>query len=106
MTPPAPPESTIGAMTTAVRPHARPASEQSRPADVFVVFGITGDLAKQMTFRSLYRLGRRGLPPGRCCAGPADAWPPDALRERAHAAIAGAGETIDTELFDRFMKRF
>jgi glucose-6-phosphate 1-dehydrogenase len=31
------------------------------PADVFVIFGITGDLAKVMTFRSLYRLERRGL---------------------------------------------
>lgn len=31
------------------------------PADVFVVFGITGDLAKVMTFRSLYRLELRGL---------------------------------------------
>ena len=31
------------------------------PADVFVVFGITGDLAKVMTFRSLYRLEARGL---------------------------------------------
>ena len=30
-------------------------------ADVFVAFGITGDLAKVMTFRSLYRLERRGL---------------------------------------------
>jgi glucose-6-phosphate 1-dehydrogenase len=30
-------------------------------ADVFVAFGITGDLAKEMTFRSLYRLERRGL---------------------------------------------
>lgn len=29
------------------------------PADVLVVFGITGDLAKKMTFRSLYRLERR-----------------------------------------------
>ena len=28
---------------------------------VLVVFGITGDLAKEMTFRSLYRLERRGL---------------------------------------------
>ena len=39
--------------------------EQAGPvptaADVFVVFGITGDLAKVMTFRSLYRLERRGL---------------------------------------------
>ena len=30
-------------------------------ADVFVVFGISGDLAKEMTFRSLYRLERRRL---------------------------------------------
>ncbi len=28
-------------------------------ADVFVVFGITGDLAKVMTFHSLYRLEKR-----------------------------------------------
>ena len=31
-------------------------SSSPRPADVFVVFGITGDLARVMTFRSLYRL--------------------------------------------------
>ena len=30
--------------------------QEKRPADVFVIFGITGDLAKVMTFRSLYRL--------------------------------------------------
>ena len=39
----------------------QPESTGQRPADVFVVFGITGDLAKVMTFRSLYRLERRGL---------------------------------------------
>ena len=27
-----------------------------QPADLLVVFGITGDLAKVMTFHSLYRL--------------------------------------------------
>ncbi len=32
-----------------------------RPGDALVVFGITGDLAKQMTLRSLYRLDARGL---------------------------------------------
>ena len=37
------------------------AAAQTLPADVFVVFGITGDLAKVMTFHSLYRLERRGL---------------------------------------------
>src|SRR4051812_4773046 len=32
-----------------------------QPADVFVIFGITGDLAEVMTFHSLYRLEQRGL---------------------------------------------
>ena len=35
--------------------------QEKQPADVFVVFGITGDLAKVMTFQSLYRLEARGL---------------------------------------------
>ena len=32
-----------------------------READALVIFGITGDLARKQTFRSLYRLERRGL---------------------------------------------
>ena len=35
-------------------------SEQTS-CDVFVIFGITGDLAKVMTFHSLYRLEHRKL---------------------------------------------
>ena len=31
----------------------------AKPADVFVIFGITGDLAKVMTFHSLYRREQR-----------------------------------------------
>ena len=31
-----------------------------RPADAFVSFGVTGDLAKKMTFVALYRLERAG----------------------------------------------
>ncbi|MGH3764489.1 MAG: hypothetical protein ACRDS0_16810 [Pseudonocardiaceae bacterium] len=30
-------------------------------ADLLVIFGITGDLARKMTFRSLYRLESRKL---------------------------------------------
>ena len=48
-------------MATAVTTPARPASARTTRADAFVAFGITGDLAKVMTFRSLYRLERRGL---------------------------------------------
>ena len=33
----------------------------ARDADVLVIFGISGDLAKVMTFRSLYRLEAREL---------------------------------------------
>ena len=43
-------------MTTTHRQPSEP-----KPADVLVVFGISSDLAKVMTFRSLYRLERRGL---------------------------------------------
>jgi glucose-6-phosphate 1-dehydrogenase len=38
------------------------AADTARPADVLVIFGITGDLAKVMTFHSLYQLaGVSGL---------------------------------------------
>jgi glucose-6-phosphate 1-dehydrogenase len=30
-------------------------------ADLLVIFGITGDLTRRMTFRALYRLERRGM---------------------------------------------
>jgi glucose-6-phosphate 1-dehydrogenase len=106
MTPPASRESTIGDMTTAVKPHARQAAEQPRPADVFVIFGITGDLAKVMTFRSLYRLERRGLLNCPIVGVAVDDWTLDDLRERARSSIVATGETIDDQLFDRFMARF
>ena len=53
-------------MTSEVQPRGGMAAGSDadggqRVADVFVVFGITGDLAKVMTFHSLYRLERRGL---------------------------------------------
>ena len=67
-------------------------SQQARPADVFVVFGITGDLAKVMTFRSLYRLERRGLLDCPIVGVAADDWSVDQLVERARDSIEGTGE--------------
>ena len=75
-------------------------------ADVFVVFGITGDLAKVMTFRSLYRLERRGLLDCPIVGVAVDDWSADDLREHARAAIEGAGETVDETVFDRLAARF
>ena len=76
-----------------------------RPADVLVVFGITGDLAKVMTFRSLYRLESRGLLNCPVVGVAVDDWTKDQLVERARESIEGTGEVIDRAVFDRFAAR-
>ncbi len=83
--------------------HAQDAAAQ--PADVFVVFGITGDLAKVMTFRSLYRLEQRLLLDCPIVGVAVDDWTVDDLVARARESIEGTGETIDPKVFDRFAAR-
>jgi len=78
---------------------------KSQAADVLVDFGITGDLAKVMTFRSLYRLERRGLLTCPVVGVSVDDWSVDDLREHARSAIEGTGEPIDDEVFKRFAAR-
>src|SRR5207342_1531424 len=73
--------------------------------DVFVVFGITGDLAKVMTFRSLYRLEKRGLLDCSIVGVAVDHWSVDDLRKHASEAIQAAGEDVDEDVFDRFAAR-
>jgi glucose-6-phosphate 1-dehydrogenase len=87
-----------------VEPRA-PGRDAARPADVFVVFGITGDLAKVMTFRSLYRLEQRGLLDCPIVGVAVDDWTVDQLRERARESIVGTGEQLDPKVFDRFAAR-
>ena len=76
-----------------------------KPADVLVVFGITGDLARVMTFRSLYRLERRGLLDCPIVGVAVDNWTVDRLRERARDSIEGTGEKLDPKVFDRLAER-
>lgn len=75
------------------------------PADVLVVFGITGDLARVMTFRSLYRLEARGLLQCPVVGVAVDDWTVDRLVQRARASIEGAGERLDQAVFDRLAAR-
>ena len=92
-------------MATTTHPRATATQvDEPRPADVFVAFGITGDLAKVMTFRSLYRLERRGLLDCPIVGVAVDDWSPEDLREHAHAAIAAAGP-VDDAIFERFAAR-
>ncbi|QHT55610.1 glucose-6-phosphate dehydrogenase [Cellulomonas sp. H30R-01] len=77
----------------------------TRPADVLVIFGITGDLAHVMTFRSLYRLERRGLLDVPVVGVAADDWTLEQLADRARTSIAETGETIDEDVLKRFLGR-
>jgi glucose-6-phosphate 1-dehydrogenase len=74
-------------------------------ADALVVFGITGDLAKKMTFRSLYRLEKRGLLNVPVIGVAADKLTTEQLRDRAREAIQDTGEQLESEVFDRFAQR-
>ncbi|MGO9794071.1 MAG: glucose-6-phosphate dehydrogenase [Solirubrobacteraceae bacterium] len=74
-------------------------------ADVLVIFGITGNLAKKMTLRSLYRLERRGLLRCPVIGVAAEDWTTEHLREHARVAIQGTGEQIDEAVFGRLAAR-
>ena len=87
-------------------PATAPADErEQRVADVLVVFGITGDLAKVMTFHSLYRLEKRGLLQCPIVGVAVDDWSVDQLVQRARDSIVGTGEELDQKVFDRFADR-
>ena len=75
-------------------------------ADRLVIFGITGDLAKVMTFHSLYRLEERGLLDCPILGVAVDDWSVDQLVERARESIIGTGEELDEEVFKRLASRF
>ena len=70
-----------------------------------MIFGITGDLARKMTFRSLYRLERRSLLDCPIVGVALDDWSAAELRDHARRAIEDTGEAIDEDVFDRFAQR-
>ena len=85
---------------------ARAAGRHSdQPADVLAIFGISGDLAKKMTFRALYRLeaaGKLNLP----IVGVAiDDWNDERLRQHAREAVAATVADPDEDVFGRLAAR-
>jgi glucose-6-phosphate 1-dehydrogenase len=91
--------------STATAAAPQRAAEGQGTGDVLVVFGITGDLAKVMTFRSLYRLETHGLLDCPIVGVAVDDWSVDNLKERARTSIEGTGEKVDEDVFDRFAER-
>ena len=81
------------------------AASRAGNADALVIFGISGDLARVMTFRSLYRLERRGLLDCPIHGVAVDDWSVEDLREHARAAIVATGEPLDEAVFERLAGR-
>ncbi|HEY1567014.1 MAG TPA: glucose-6-phosphate dehydrogenase, partial [Solirubrobacteraceae bacterium] len=80
-------------------------SNLTRPGDALVVFGITGDLARKMTLRSLYRLDERGLLHCPIIGVAVDDWTDEHLRQHANDAVTATGEPIDDAVWKRFAQR-
>jgi glucose-6-phosphate 1-dehydrogenase len=74
-------------------------------ADVLVIFGITGDLARKMTFPALYRLERRGALTCPVIGVADSALTTEELARRARQAIQDSGEQVDEAVFSRLARR-
>jgi len=73
--------------------------------DALVIFGITGDLAKKMTFQALYRLELDGLLDCPIVGVAIEPWSVDRLRAAVRTALDDTGESVDENAFDRLARR-
>jgi len=74
-------------------------------ADVLAIFGISGDLAKKMTFRALYRLEASKKLQCPIVGVAIDEWDDAKLREHARAAIEATVADPDEEVLGRLEAR-
>ncbi|MEO6859808.1 MAG: glucose-6-phosphate dehydrogenase [Solirubrobacteraceae bacterium] len=80
-------------------------SSRPKHSDALTIFGITGDLARRMTFRSLYRLESRELLDCPIIGVAVDDWSLEQLRERARESIEATEGAIDPAVFKRLTDR-
>src|ERR1043165_6518348 len=76
-----------------------------KAADVLAIFGISGDLAKKMTFRALYRMERAGRLDCPGIGVAIDEWDDEALRKHAREAVEATVHHFDEEVFSRLAAR-
>ncbi len=74
-------------------------------ADVLTIFGISGDLAKKMTFRALYRLEAAHKLECPIVGVAIDEWTTDQLREHARKSVRDTVKGPNEEVLDRLAKR-
>jgi len=83
----------------------RTKGHRDKAADVLAIFGISGDLAKKMTFRALYRLEAREALDCPIVGVAIDEWDDEKLREHARESIAATVDNPDEDVFARLAKR-
>ncbi len=76
-----------------------------RAADVLAIFGISGDLAKKMTFRALYRMEKSGVLDIPIVGVALDDWDDEALRAHAREAVEATVSECDTEALEAMLAR-
>jgi glucose-6-phosphate 1-dehydrogenase len=76
-----------------------------KAADVLAIFGISGDLARKMTLKALYRLEERGKLGCPIVGVAIDDWDDEKLREHAREAIGDSVGQPDEDVFDRLAAR-
>src|SRR4051812_21519104 len=81
------------------------AKHSNASADVLTIFGISGDLAKKMTFRALYQLEARGKLDCPIVGVAIDDWDDERLHEHAAEAITGTVKSPDRDVLHRLTQR-
>ena len=76
-----------------------------KAADVLAIFGISGDLAKKMTFRALYRMETPGCSTCPIVGVALDDWDDEALRKHAREAVEATVAECDMESLDAMLAR-
>lgn len=74
-------------------------------SDALVLFGASGDLARKMTFVSLYRLATRGLLDMPIVGVAFSDWTDETFRSNARADIEAAGQTVDDAVWSAMAAR-
>jgi glucose-6-phosphate 1-dehydrogenase len=81
------------------------AAQFREPADALVIFGISGDLARKMTFRALYRLERHRQLDCPVIGVAIDEWDDPRLHDHARTAIASTVDDAEPEIVARLCER-
>ncbi|MGZ5337435.1 MAG: glucose-6-phosphate dehydrogenase [Solirubrobacterales bacterium] len=86
-------------------PRTAPPAPSLRPADALVIFGITGDLARKMTMKALYRLESAGRLKVPIVGVARNDWSQKNLVQHFRGSLREAGVKTEKKVFDRLAKR-